>query len=93
KGYNIIKVNNTFKQNVAYKGINTLVKNKNGIIFELQYHTDKSYYVKKHGLHEKYEKQRVLDKVKDKKEWDSLRNAMIELSNKIPIPRNVERIK
>nr|DAM88886.1 MAG TPA: hypothetical protein [Caudoviricetes sp.] len=35
----------------------------------------------------------MLDKVKDKKEWDSLRNAMIELSNKIPIPRNVERIK
>lgn len=93
KGYNIVRVKNTFEQNVVYKGVNTLVEDNNGVIFELQYHTDKSYYVKEHGLHEIYEKQRVLDKIKDKKEWDDLTEKMIKISNKIPIPKYVERIK
>lgn len=93
KGYNIVRVKNTFEQNVVYKGINTLVKNKNGVIFELQYHTKKSYYVKEHGLHELYEQQRVLDRNKNKMKWDNLTKEMIKISNKIPIPSNVERIK
>lgn len=92
KGYNIIRVKNTFKQDVVYKSINTLVKN-NGDIFELQFHTPKSVEVKEGGLHKLYEIQRSLNKEKDYKEWEALANKMIKLSNTIPIPKNIERIK
>lgn len=92
KGYNIIRVKNTFKQDVVYKSINTLVKN-NGDIFELQFHTPKSVEVKEGGLHKLYEIQRSLNKEKDYKKWEALANKMIKLSNTIPIPKNIERIK
>lgn len=92
KGYNIIRVKNTFKQDVVYKSINTLVKN-NGDIFELQFHTPKSVEIKEGGLHKLYEIQRSLNKEKDYKKWEALVNKMIKLSNTIPIPKNIERIK
>lgn len=93
KGYNIIRVKNTFVDGVTYKGINTLVQTKSGDIFELQFHTPESIKVKEDDLHKIYEKQRLLDKDKDKKKWDSLTEEMIKISNTIPIPKNVERIK
>lgn len=93
KGYNIVRVKNTFVDGVTYKGINTLVQTKSGDIFELQFHTPKSIKVKEDDLHKIYEKQRLLDKDKDKKKWDSLTEEMIKISNTIPIPKNVERIK
>ena len=93
KGYNIVRVKNTFVDGVTYKGINTLVQTKSGDIFELQFHTPKSIKVKEDDLHKIYEKQRLLDKDKDKKKWDSLTEEMIQISNTIPIPKNVERIK
>lgn len=93
KGYNNIRVRNTFKDGVTYKGINTLVTDRFGNVFELQYHTPKSIEVKEGILHKLYEEQRVLDKVKDKKEFDFIEDKMIKLSNTIPIPFNAERIK
>lgn len=93
KGYNIVRVKNTFVDGVTYKGVNTLVQSKSGDIFELQFHTPKSIKVKEDDLHKIYEKQRLLDKDKDKKKWDSLTEEMIQISNTIPIPKNVERIK
>lgn len=93
KGYNIIRVKNTFVDGVTYKGINTLVQTKSGDIFELQFHTPESIKVKEDDLHKIYEKQRLLNKNKDKKKWDSLTEEMIQISNTIPIPKNVERIK
>ena len=93
KGYNVIRVKNTFVDGVTYKGINTLVQSKSGDIFELQFHTPESIKVKENELHKLYEKQRLLNKDKDKKKWDSLTEEMIQISNTIPIPKNVERIK
>jgi|GEM_PF-1926840 hypothetical protein len=93
KGYNVIRVKNTFVDGVTYKGINTLVKSKSGDIFELQFHTPESIKVKENELHKLYEKQRLLDRNKDKKKWDSLTEEMIKISNTVPIPKNVERIK
>lgn len=91
-GYIIIRVKNTFKDNVVYKGINTLVK-KGDDVFELQFHTPKSIELKEGSLHKIYEKQRILDKVKDKEEYNRLKLEMVDLSNTIPIPKNVERIR
>ena len=93
KGYNVIRVKNTFVDGVTYKGVNTLVQSKSGDIFELQFHTPESIKVKENELHKLYEKQRLLNKDKDKKKWDSLTEEMIKISNTIPIPKNVERIK
>lgn len=93
KGYNVIRVKNTFVDGVTYKGINTLVKSKSGDIFELQFNTPESIKVKENELHKLYEKQRLLDRNKDKKKWDSLTEEMIKISNTVPIPKNVERIK
>lgn len=56
KGYNIVRVKNTFVDGVTYKGINTLVKTKSGDIFELQFHTPESIKVKEDDLHKLYEK-------------------------------------
>lgn len=91
-GYNLIRVKNTFKDDVVYKGINTLIK-KDDLVFELQFHTEKSIEVKENGLHILYEEQRKLDRVKDRQKWDFLENEMIKLSNTIPNPVNVERIE
>lgn len=93
KGYNVIRVKNTFVDGVTYKGVNTLVQSKSGDIFELQFHTPESIKVKENELHKLYEEQRLLDKNKDKKKWDSLTEEMIKISNTVPIPKNVERIK
>ena len=92
KGYKIIRVKNTFKDGVTYKGINTLLETDKGIIFELQYHTDMSLKIKENELHKIYEKQRVLDKIKDKDKWDELEMLMIKVSERINNPENVEAI-
>lgn len=92
-GYNTIRVKNTFADGNTYKGINTLVKRNNDVIFELQYHTPKSYEVKEGILHELYEKQRTLDKKKDFELWGQLEKEMIKASSEIINPKGVERIK
>lgn len=63
-----------------------------GVIFELQYHTDMSLKIKENELHKIYEKQRVLDKIKDKDKWDELEMLMIKVSERINNPENVEAI-
>ncbi|MBU0279348.1 hypothetical protein [Gemella sp. zg-1178] len=93
QGYSIMRVKNTFKNNVTYKGINTLVKDDKGNIFELQFHTHKSLHIKENELHELYEKQRVLDFSIDDVLYKKLIQKMINLSNTINIPKGVERIR
>lgn len=91
KGYNIIEINNTFPiLNATYKGINTLVKNSDGYIFELQFHTYQSLKIKEEN-HKLYEKSRLsststYEKIK-------LNGIMRKNSNKIIIPSNVNAIK
>lgn len=91
KGYNIIEINNTFSiPNTTYKGINTLVKNPDGYIFELQFHTYQSLQIKEEN-HKLYEKARLssaptYEKIK-------LNDIMRKKSNGIIIPSNVNTIK
>lgn len=91
KGYNIIEINNTFPiQNATYKGINSLVKNSDGYIFELQFHTYQSLQIKEEN-HKLYEKARLsstptYEKIK-------LNEIMRKNSNKIIIPSNINAIK
>lgn len=92
-GYNTVKVKNSWLDNTnPYNGINTIVQAPNGQKFELQYHTKESFALKNGELHKLYEKQRVIEN-KESEEYIDLRNKMFELSDKLTIPNNVERVK
>jgi hypothetical protein len=54
RGYRIVDVQNTWKPNAPYKGVNTNVRSPDGQLFELQFHTRQSFDVKmeQHVLYE-----------------------------------------
>lgn len=90
-GYTVIEVTNTFAlKNVPYKGINTLVKDKEGYVFELQFHTPQSLEVKE-ANHKLYEEARLAETSKEMKK--KLTNKMIENASSIGVPNEIERIK
>lgn len=93
KGYNIVRVKNTWRNNTnPYKGINTIVQAGYGQKFEIQYHTFESFELKNGKMHELYEKQRLI--IDDEsKEYISLRNQMFELSDKLTVPKNIEKVE
>ena len=92
KGYTMVRVKNTFKKGAVYKGINTLVKEPSGEVFELQFHTPQSAKIKKNELHKLYEEQRILDKRKDLEKYQELKQKMVKLSDQIIDPLGIERI-
>ena len=92
-GYDIVRLKNTFVDKAPYKGINALFKDSDGNVFELQFHTPASFDVKNNELHKLYERQRTLDKSKDRLKIKQLRNKMIKISAGVENPKNVERIK
>ena len=90
EGYAIIKVKNSWKKGSPYKGINTIIE-KNGIKFEMQYHTAESFDLKNGLLHKLFEKDRELNtKPKDRAK---LNQSMIKLSSKLETPPGIEEIK
>lgn len=46
KGYEIVKFKNFFQPGASYKGLNTNLRDKNGNMFELQFHTPESMKIK-----------------------------------------------
>lgn len=94
-GYNIYRIKNTFQYGESYKGLNTNVKDSQGNIFELQFHTQKSFDLKMGPLHKMYEEQRELDASypEEAERADYLEDKMIEMSKSIPHPKNIESIK
>lgn len=91
KGYKTIVVKNTWKNDSAYKGVNTFIQNENGDVFEMQYHTQQSFDVKNGLLHKLYEKFRDLKTPIHEKE--KLLLEMRRLSSKIKVPEGVELIE
>ena len=92
KGYETIKIKNTWNdKNNPYKGINTIVKDKDGFKFEVQYHTQESFNLKNNEMHELYEKARVLEK--NSEEYLNLSNQMFDMSEKLHIPKDIEKVK
>ena len=90
EGYKVVKVKNTWLIDGPYKGVNTVVE-KDGINFEMQYHTQKSFDLKNGPLHELYEKYR--DASTSDQERMKLFKKMLDLSNGLDIPKNIERVK
>lgn len=93
-GYNIYRVKNTFHDGAPYKGLNTNVKDSQGNIFELQFHTQKSFDIKMGPLHKMYEEQRELDRSypEEAERWDYLKKKMVTISLEIPNPKSIEDI-
>lgn len=91
EGYKTIVVKNTWKNDSAYKGVNTFIQNEDGDVFEMQYHTQQSFDVKNGLLHKLYEKFRDPKTPIHGKE--KLLLEMRKLSSKIKVPEGVELIE
>jgi hypothetical protein len=90
-GYQLVRMSNTFKAGVPYKGINATYRTAEGQEFELQFHTPESFYMKDVVNHPLYEQQRVLEEFSP--EWNLLKQQMIENSNTVMNPPGVNQIK
>lgn len=90
KGYEVVNVKNTFEAGSSYKGINANFRTPSGKIFELQFHTPKSFDVKQNVNHSLYEKWRKLDP--ESTEAKNLEKQMMNNSNSVPNPKNVNTI-
>lgn len=90
KGYEIVKVKNTLADpNASYRGINTNLRDKDGSIWELQFHTEKSLEIKEIN-HKLYEEQRLDNTpAARRKELDKI---MADNAAAIPMPKGVENI-
>ncbi|HIF5536110.1 minor capsid protein [Pasteurella multocida] len=90
KGYNITRVKNTWRKGAVYKGINTIIE-KDGIKFEMQYHTKQSFDLKNGKLHELYEKARVINGSSE--ELKRLNEEMKNLSDQLETPVAIGKIR
>lgn len=88
--YNMIEVTNTFESFGAYKGINTLVEDNTGYVFELQFHTPESLEIKEVN-HKLYEEQRLDSTPMERK--IELDKEMRKNADSVPIPKNIGVIK
>lgn len=91
KGYTFVEIANTLKvKTSAYRGINTLMKTKDGYVFEFQFHTPQSLEVKEIN-HKLYEEFRLPSTSKDRK--IELNKMMIKNSTSIVIPNDIQSIE
>ena len=89
--YKVIQVHNTLaKKGMRYRGINTLVMMPDGYVFELQFHTPLSFYIKDRRTHKLYEKYRRLDESSEERE--EIKLNIIRISDKIPNMPQLEKI-
>lgn len=91
KGYEFVKVKNTMGDTKGgYRGVNTQVKNKNGYIFELQFHTAQSFDTKDKA-HVLYEVAR--DTKKSAAERKAANKEMESMFKAVEMPSDVDKIK
>lgn len=91
KSYNIVEVTNTLGDiNASYRGINCLVSDKDGYIFELQFHTEESLNIKEVN-YKLYEELRL--KTTNKARQLELYKEMQKKSTEIPMPPDITKIK
>lgn len=92
-GYDMVEIKNYWLDRQSpYKGINTTLRSPDGQIFELQYHTPESFSVKSGKMHELYEMQRPIRDMSSK-EYRELWNQMLQLSDSLKFPKDIEKVK
>ena len=91
QGYEMLTCKNTLKlTGVEYRGVNCMMRGKDGSIWELQFHTAQSYEVKEFGTHGYYEEARA--ETTSEKRKKELSDIMTKLADKIIAPAGIERI-
>lgn len=91
-GYNTVVLKNTWKNSKnPYKGVNTIIVAPNGQKFEVQYHTKESFETKE-KMHKLYEEWRLIED-KASEQAVKLNREMAQLSRKLKIPKNIEKVK
>ena len=91
-GYTVVKVKNTLKDaGVAYRGVNCQFETPDSFKFELQSHTPESLALKENELHKLYEEARLPGT--DPKRRAELVRRMIELSDGLATPPNIEEVR
>lgn len=91
-GYEVVKLKNTWFDTVnPYRGVNAVIHSPDGQNFELQFHTPASFDLKQNKLHELYEEFRLSTTSASQRE--KLRLQMMQLSQGLKKPRNIEKIR
>ena len=91
-GYTLIRVKNTLQSTgVTYRGVNCQFETPDGFKFELQFHTPESLALKENELHKLYEEARLPET--DPKRRAELVRRMIELSDGLATPPNIEEVR
>jgi hypothetical protein len=76
----------------GYKGINTTWRDpESGMEFEVQYHTENSFWAKEDGTHDIYEEQRK--HLPGTPGWNTGQAAQDEVFRNVPFPDNVEDLR
>lgn len=89
--YQVLKVKNTWLEKLnPYKGINVIFRSPQGQSFELQFHTSTSYDLKQNQMHRYYEEFRL--PTTPAKRREELRLKMLELSERLSVPDDIEQI-
>ncbi len=95
KGFEVLRVKNTFREGAPYKGINVVLRSPKDPasgaapqLFEVQFHTPDSYRINK-TTHEIYERKRLL--VNGSREWTELDAEGRLIADQIKIPPNIQQ--
>jgi hypothetical protein len=89
-GYRMIYSKNHWREDLEYKGINTRWVTEEGQRFEVQFHTDESYYAKQHITHSAYE--RIRNRLTTRNERRELEAFQQEVCSWIAAPENVDGV-
>lgn len=92
RGYTVSAVKNYWNNpSNPYNGINANFITPENYEFELQFHTKESFDLKNGRLHDLYEKYRVVDPLS--KEALNLKKEMDQLSKKLAVPKDIDKLK
>jgi hypothetical protein len=90
RGYSMIYSKNHWRDDPEYKGINTRWVTADGQRFELQFHTEESFYAKQQVTHGAYE--RLRSPLTQDDERQELRSFQREVCSWIPVPEGATAI-
>jgi len=87
-GHTVERTKNTWPRGDDYSGINVKMRAPNGLPWELQFHTPKSYQTKEYGTHKDYEIYRDPEQPRTERAFAYLR--MVKLWNSVEQPAGWE---
>lgn len=90
-GHTVLEVQNSWTPGSPYKGVNSQVRDPRGVIYELQFHTAKSWDTKDRLNHKMYEEMRSKGTSPQRKQV--LGKQMADNAAKIPEPAGITSIQ